>query len=147
MAKKFSTYEEALEAQVEGKQEVRDAKQALTAYLKENKLKRNVDYANDKKHGKKITGLQNSIDKASASLEKVNEAVTNLKPAKNKASKYDYPEGLTADEKKQFRQKARAGNKPAKEKKEKAPKANKAAKTEKAVKTSKKKKRSSKKND
>jgi len=109
MAKaKLKTYDEALEAQVEGKKAVRDAKQALTAYLKTNKLKRNIDYTNDTKHGKKIARLNKAIERTSNALVKVNEAVKSLKPKVERKSKYDYPEGLTAEEKKKFRTKARA---------------------------------------
>ena len=127
MAKaKLKTYEEAIEAQSEGKVKVREAKQAKTDYLKTNKLKRNVDYSKDKKHGAKLVKLDNAIERTSNSLAKVNEQVKNLKPVKERVSKYEYPEGLTSDEKKKFRQVARAAsNKDAKPKKEKAPKAKK----------------------
>jgi len=127
MAKqKFADHDEAIEAQTAGKAKVRDAKDALTSYIKENKLKRNVDYTNDKKHGAKITKLSNAVEKASEALVKINDAVKDLKPSKAKASKYDYPEGLTNEEKKKFRQAARSAAKPkkeGKEKKEKAPEA------------------------
>ena len=140
MAKaKYKTFEEAQEAQVEGKTKVRDAKQNLTSYLKDNKLKRNVDYSNDKKHSKKIEKLNNVITRASSNLEKINEAVKGLKPKKERTSKYDYPEGITADEKKKFRQKVRSeANKDSKPKKEKKAKAEKKGKTGKPKKESKK---------
>jgi hypothetical protein len=123
---KFNTYEEAQEAQTAGKAKVRDAKQALTDYLKKNKLKRNVDYSEDKKHSSKLVKLNNSIEKTSSSLDKVNDQVKELKPKKDRVSKYDYPDGITSEEKKKFRQKARSdangdekkASKPKKEKKE-----------------------------
>jgi hypothetical protein len=138
---KFKTYEEAQEAQTAGKAKVRDAKQALTDYLKKNKLKRNVDYSEDKKHSAKLVKLNNSIEKTSSSLAKVNEQVKDLKPKKDRVSKYDYPEGITSEEKKKFRQKARSDANGGEEKK--TPKAKK--ETSKAKKETSKKKTSTKK--
>jgi len=117
MAKaKFKTYEEAEEAQKALKIEAKNSKAALIAYLKQNKLKRNVDYSEDKKHGSKIAAFNRAIEKNMNALETVNAQVQELKPSKSKSSKYEYPEGLTADEKKKFRQKARQDSKPKKEK-------------------------------
>jgi len=143
---KYKTYEEALAAQKALKVEVKNDKAGLTAYLKQNKLKRNVDHSDDKKHGKKIAAFQKRIDRAMAKLETTNGLVKDMKPKKERSYKYDYPDGLTAEEKKKFRQKARAESKPKKEKKAKKAKPAKAKKSK--AKKSKKAKRSKKsKND
>lgn len=127
MAKKFKNLEEALEAQKEAKETVKEAKQALTVYFTKNKLKRNQDYTDDAKHGAKIERLQKEIDKASNTLSDVNSQVSSLKPGKGKAGremKYDYPpECKTAEQRKKYRieqrKKANNADKPKKEASEK----------------------------
>ena len=127
MAKKFKNLEEALEAQKETKDTVKEAKQALTDYFTKNKLKRNQDYTDDAKHGAKIERLQKEIDKASNTLSDVNSQVSSLKPGKGKAGremKYEYPpECKTAEQRKKYRieqrKKANNADKPKKETSEK----------------------------
>ena len=127
MAKKFKNLEEALEAQKEAKETVKDAKQALTDYFTKNKLKRNQDYTDDAKHGAKIERLPKEIDKASNTLADVNSQVSSLKPGKGKAGremKYEYPpECKTAEQRKKYRieqrKKANNADKPKKEASEK----------------------------
>ena len=127
MAKKFKNLEEALKAQKEAKETVKEAKQALTDYFTKNKLKRNQDYTDDAKHGAKIERLQKEIDKASNTLSDVNSQVSSLKPGKGKAGremKYEYPpECKTAEQRKKYRieqrKKANNADKPKKETSEK----------------------------
>ena len=127
MAKKFKNLEEALKAQKEAKETVKEAKQALTDYFTKNKLKRNQDYTDDAKHGAKIERLQKEIDKASNTLSDVNSQVSSLKPGKGKAGremKYEYPpECKTAEQRKKYRieqrKKANNADKPKKEASEK----------------------------
>ena len=112
MAKKFQTYEEALEAQTEAKDAVKEAKTALTDYYTKNKLKRNEDYTDDAKHGSKILRLQKEIDKASDTLSDINDQVKELKPKKasspGRETKYDYPADCdTPEKKKKYRIKLR----------------------------------------
>lgn len=139
---KTKTYEDALAAQTESKESIKVAKQALTDYYKDNKLKRTEDYSEDKKHGKKISNLEKAVEKAQARLKSANEDVKELKVKTDRKSKYDYPADVdTAEKRKKYRQemrKAAAGEgKPKKEKKEKVEKVEKAS--TKAKKPSKKK--------
>lgn len=132
MAKaKYKDYDEAEAAQKSLKIEVKNHKQSLTSYLKQNKLKRNVDHSDDKKHGKKITAFNKKIERAVSKLEVCNQACKDLKPKKERAYKYDYPDGLTAEEKKKFRQKARQEANPKKKKDKKDTKKDKKTSTKK----------------
>ena len=86
--------------------------------------------------------MEATIEKKKEQLDKTNALVKELKPAKQRAVKYEYPEGLTAGEKKKYRTKMRAEErkangtaKPKKEKKAKKVKAEKPAKAEKGSKT------------
>ena len=140
---KPKTHEEAIEAVESLKQEVKDNKEKLTAYLKENKLKRNNLPEPDSKHGKKIAKIEKSIERSREKLEKAKQTAKDLKPKKERAVKYDYPEGMTAEEKKKYRAKMRAqankAGKPKKKKKvkEEAPAKEKAPKKKKKAKKSK----------
>lgn len=117
------SYEDAQTAQSEAKTSVKDSKTALTTYYKENKLKRSGDYADDKKHGKKIARLEADVVKAQDKLEKANAQVKELKPASTSRTKYDYPDDIdTPEKRKKYRQLKRAeanGDKPKKSKKAK----------------------------
>lgn len=154
----YKTKEEAVKAQGKQKEVVVDAKSALTKYLKKNDLDREKDYSKDKKHGAKIKELTLAIKKANEVLVDINKAVdgfkgskaektkTEGKGSKGTPQKYDYPEGLTSEEKKKWRVAARKGTTDPKElmkaakseKTEKAPKAKKSEKVEKAPKEEKK---------
>lgn len=133
-----TNYDEALTAQAEGKETVKQAKTALKAYLSENKLSKTEDHSEDPKHGKKIKRLTSAVEKAQKAMETLNADVKELKPKKERASKYEYPEGLSAAEKKKFRAKQRAEANREKKKAEKGESAGNADK--KGKKTSKKKK-------
>lgn len=102
----------------------KQANKALTDFLKKNNLKRDKDYSKDAKLGTKWKELKLAADKANDALEPAakpaaekTKAKETAKPAKEKkekgnagsgrATKYEYPEGLTAAEKKEFRVKAR----------------------------------------
>ena len=124
--------------QSSSKDAIKEAKAALTDYLKTNKLSRDKDYSKDKKHGKNIKTLELAIEKASDEMDTANTKVDKVKKKEKAASagreqKYDYPEGLTAEEKKKFRIKARKDAEGG-SKKEKTPKAGKADKEEKSSK-------------
>lgn len=138
---KAKTHEEAMENVTNLQAEVKEHKAALTAYFKDNKLKRNDDHS-DSKHGKKIAALEKKIERSREKLEKAKEAAKALKPKKERASKYNYPEGLTAEERKKYRAKMRAqekkGEAPAKKKTSKK-KTEKAPAKKKAVKKKSKK--------
>lgn len=128
MAKaKIKTFEEAQAATTEAKASIKEAKGNLTAYYKDNKLKRKNDYSEDKKHGKKIGILERKIERANDSLTKAQAAVKDLKPATVRKTTYDYPDDIDTPElRKKYRQKQRAaskkGDKPAKKSSKKASK-------------------------
>lgn len=129
MAKKVKKADKAKQKQVDKSVELKEAKAALTDYLKTNKLSRDKDYSGDKKHGKNIKQLELNIAQLSDEMDETNtktEKVVKKEKAKEKKKeaagreqKYDYPEGLTAAEKKKYRikmrQEANKANKPAKE--------------------------------
>lgn len=112
------------------KAEINEAKKALTTYFKENKLKKNEDYSEDKKHGKKISRLEKAVEKAQEKLKTVKEA---SKGTGTRATKYEYPDDITtAAQRKKYRQEQRAlakGDKPKKAKKEKPAKEEKSKKS------------------
>lgn len=138
----------------------KEADKALTTFLKKNNLKRDKDYSDDKKFGKEFKKLSLAVAKANDALisstpaagkkEKAGKAKKESKGGNGgRATKYEYPEGLTAEEKKEFRVKARREAKGA-GKAEKASKKETPAKGGKADKTTKKEKpaeKSSKKGD
>lgn len=142
--------------------ELSKAKKALDAYLKENNLDPTKDWSKDKKHGKKITGLLNKLNKErdkvatqypekdlknEAKLVKMKKAKEDEKASKKKekkestsrVTKYDYPlidgREMTSDEKKKYRMEQRrlAAGKAPKEEKPKKEKKEKAEATEKAA--------------
>ena len=128
---KNATYEENVEKQQSLKTAINENKAALKAYYSENKLKKNQEL--EGKHAKAVDKLERAIERDREALEKLNIKVKESKPRKERVAKYEYPEGLTNEEKKKYRAKMRAGNKP---KKEKAPKAEKAEKVSKKEKSS-----------
>lgn len=130
----------AKKAQATAKEDLLDANKALTDFCKKNKLSRDGDHSKDKKFGKEYKELKLAAEKASTAMDDANEAVKSFKKEENKSAasgrttKYEYPDGLTSEEKKQFRiQKRREAKgeapKVKKEKAEKAPKGKKAEKT------------------
>lgn len=137
--------EEKKKGSDDGAVTLKEAKQAYTDYLKKNKLSRDKDYSEDKKHGKNIRTLQLAIDKLSDKADdsakkdkkdKKEKKTSSKKESAGREAKYEYPEGLTAAEKKKFRieQRKKAKGGEDKPKKEKAGK----AKEEKSSKSSKK---------
>lgn len=106
------SYEEAIEAVNLKKAALKEAKQALRAFRKENDINPD-DPIEDEKLAKKSAKLVAVVEKAETELEEANIAAKELKPKSERVSKYEYPEGLTAAEKKKFRAKARAAAKKA----------------------------------
>jgi len=110
------------------------ATKKLAKYFEENKLDPTVDYTKSKKHGEAVRALvaviNSTRDKINATApaekgkgERTKEKVAKEgeKPKEKKASvlaKYDYPlvngKEMTSGEKKKYRVKMRAGNKPEK---------------------------------
>lgn len=100
----------------------KEADKALTSFLKKNELKRDKDYSKDSKFGKKWKELTLALQKANDDLAEGTPKAKDKKAEKGKdkkskkeskgggpgrATKYEYPEGLTAEEKKEFRVQAR----------------------------------------
>lgn len=106
------TYEEALEAINLKKAALKEAKTALRAFRKENDINPDDEIKDEKlakKHGKLVT----AVEKAETELTEATDAAKELKPKAERAVKYEYPEGMSAGEKKKFRAKARAAAKKA----------------------------------
>lgn len=128
MAKKVKAKKAASkkETAVDPKELLKDASAALTAFLKKNKLARDKDHSKDKKFGKEYKELTLAVEKATEAVEGGKAKAPKAEKAKSKdkakkegsssagrAAKYDYPPGLTAAEKKEFRVKARKAEKAA----------------------------------
>lgn len=114
MAKKQSmTYESALEDLKQVKEDLREARGEMSAFLKENKLKRNEDHSNHET--RKIAAGFKRKKKAITDLETKKETLTQFckdnKPKKERVTMYNYPEGIDNKEKKAIRTKARAAAK------------------------------------
>lgn len=106
------TLEQAQEAAALKKDELRTAKAELKTFRKENKLKPD-ETPGEEKVAKKMAKLMSNVEKAEKALEEANAMVKELKPAKSRVSSYDYPEGMTAAEKKKYRAKMRREKKSA----------------------------------
>lgn len=114
---KTKTLEGAKKTQAKAKDELKAANAALTAFLKKNKLARDEDHSKDKKFGKEFKELTLNVGKANEAMDAANAAVDKFKGTEKKeakgaagagrATKYDYPEGLTSKEKKEYRIKMR----------------------------------------
>jgi hypothetical protein len=130
MSKVEITYEQAVEVVEEKKATLKTAKAEAREFRKENKLRPDDEPA-DEKVAKKLGKVNAAVEKAQKELDEAMAKAKELKPKTVRESQYDYPEGMTAQEKKKFRAKARAearraekaateGESPKKEKKEKA---------------------------
>lgn len=114
MAKdKELTYDSAKSQLEPKKAELKAKREELQAWLKEKGLKKTEDHSKDEKYGKKFTRLTGEIKALEEETNKLREFMKNNKPAKVRTTKYNYPEGATADDKKKFRQKARVSAKAA----------------------------------
>lgn len=134
------THEEAVAQLEAAKENLKSAKVALREFKSENGIKKGVE-PEDAKIKKGLEKLEAAVEKAQADLDSVKEVEKELKPRKDRPVKYEYPEGFTDKQKKQYRAKMRRDAKAAvkaaekgEEKTEKAPKAEKAEKSEKAEK-------------
>ena len=101
-------------------EKAKKAQKALDDYLKANKLDPKKDHSKDKKHGKKVKELSLAAEKLADLLASEQEGADSKKSSKKAAdkgkekkgsvgrsTKYDYPPGLSAEEKKAFRVEAR----------------------------------------
>lgn len=136
MAKKVKKADKAKKVQLSAKEVLEGANKALTTFLKTNKLARDEDHSKNKKFGKEFKELTLAVEKAQEAMDegngkaakaktkekakdtdkKVKAASKEKSGSAGRATVYDYPDGLTPAEKKEFRVKARkaakAGSKP-----------------------------------
>lgn len=124
MAKEV-THEEAV-ANVEAtKTSLKEAREALRTFKQDNGIKRDA-VPEDAKIKKELDKLVSAADKAKAAADKAKETEKAIRPRKERSSKYEYPDGMTADEKKKFRAKARREAKAGEKKADKAKETDKA---------------------
>jgi len=128
MGKKFKTFEDATAAMDTAKSARKAAREALKQFEVDNKLKHREDHSGDKKLGKQWSKLNDALQAQITAFEDAEAASKELKPAKQRESKYDYPADVTtAEQKKKYRTAQRAAAKKA-EKEAAAPKKDKAEK-------------------
>lgn len=101
--------DELKEQLVETKTKLSDARKEMNAFCKENKLKKAKDHSDhkDKKIATAYKKLQKAIEKLEAERDALQEKFKASKPKAERNTKYDYPEGMTADDRKKFRQETR----------------------------------------
>lgn len=110
---KPKTYDEAL-TQVEGlKEQLSEAKNDLREFKKENKVKRNKPL-DDPKLAAQLEKKEALVEKLRLQMDELKETARELKPRKDRVTKYDYPADCTTDkDKKKFRAKMRRETKKA----------------------------------
>ncbi len=102
--KKGQTFEEAKETYDAAVTERKAARAALTEFETKNGLMPKKKYGDHEKFGKAWKPLEKVWKAAKEKEEAAEKAMKSLKPQKTHLSgKYDYPEGMTSDEKKKFR--------------------------------------------
>lgn len=117
---KIKSFEEAKDALVEQKNSLKENKAELKEFKKEHKLKGDKQPEGAKLE-KQFGKLNHRVDKGITKVAELKELVKELKPAKDRQTKYEYPDGLDDKGKKKFRAAARRALKSA-EKKEEKPK-------------------------
>lgn len=101
------------------KEELKVKRAELVTLEKENGLKMNKDHSENEKVGKKWAKIKATINSLAEERNTLAEEVKNLKPKKERAirpTKYEYPEGMSKEDKKKFRTQARSQSAPKKEK-------------------------------
>lgn len=110
---KPKSYEEAQEARQAAQEAAKELRTELAAFCKENKIKRGTapdELGDDVKASvaKKYKTLFNKNEKAREAVADAKATEKELKPRKERASKYDYPDDVTTPEqKKKYRAKMR----------------------------------------
>lgn len=121
MMGKPKTFEEAQEQFNAAKEALKTAKEELREFMAENKIKKGAT-PEDPKILKKFESLTKKVETSRETAEGLKEALKELKPKKNRETKYAYPEGMSDKDKKKFRaaqRRAAKGEKAPKEPKEK----------------------------
>jgi len=99
---KPKTFEEAQEQFGDAREALKAAKDELREFMAENKIKKGAT-PEDPKILKKFESLTQKVDAAREKAEGLKEAIKELKPKKNRETKYAYPEGMSDKDKKKFR--------------------------------------------
>ena len=103
------TYDSAVKQLKGVKADLKEARNELNAFLKENKLKKTQDHSKDKKHGKAYKALKATIKTLEEQRDDFQTFAKENKPKKERSYKYGYPEDIkTGDDRKKFRTKMRA---------------------------------------
>lgn len=104
---KPKTYEEALEQVKNLKETLAEERTALREFKSENNIKRGKE-PEDEKVAAKLLKLNEAVDKTRESIDEAKVAAKELKPRKERVTKYDYPDDVTTDaDKKKYRAKMR----------------------------------------
>jgi colicin import membrane protein len=110
MAYKAKTYEAAQEDLTAAKEERKVAKEEFKAFKKEKGIKGD-EAPEDQKLAKKFNKMKSTVDTKVARVEEIEAWMKENKPAKERKprdTKYEYPDGATAAEKKKIRAAERA---------------------------------------
>lgn len=110
MAKeKELTYDSAKEKLGTITETLKTKREEFLGWLKEKGLKKTEDHSKNEneKVAKKYTRLKKEIEDLEAEKATLKTFTKDNKPKKDRTTKYAYPEGATADDKKKFRQAAR----------------------------------------
>ena len=125
---KEKTHVEAVAELEAAKETLKSARAELRNFKSENNVKKGKE-PEDEKVKKGLAEREAAVEKAQEALDAAREVEKGLKPKKDRALKYEYPEGMTEEQKKKFRAKKRREAKAAAKKAEKGeePAADKAA--------------------
>jgi len=108
---KPKTYEEAAEQLEAAKGKLSEAKEEVRNFKKEHKIKRGKPIE-DAKVNSQLEKLEAAVDKAREAVDTAKEAARELKPRKERVTKYEYPEDCVTDkDKKRYRAKMRRDSK------------------------------------
>lgn len=108
---KPKTYEEASQQLDTAREKLATEKDALREFKRENKIKRDKP-VEDAAIAKKLEAAEKRVEKAREAVETAKEAVKELKPRKERSTKYEYPADCVTDkDKKKYRAKIRRESK------------------------------------
>ena len=103
---KPKSYEEALEQFKNAREALKEAKTTKREFMKEHKIKKDVA-PEDAAVAKKWDKLLANVEKAQEEVEEYRSIAKDLKPKKERVTKYDYPDDMDDKEKKKYRAKMR----------------------------------------
>jgi len=110
---KAKTYDEATANLDAAKTTLSDAKEVVRTFKTENKIRRNKP-VEDEKVAKKLEALEAKVEKAREAMDITKEIAKDLKPRKDRVTKYEYPADCVSDkDKKKYRAKMRRDSKKA----------------------------------